>query len=64
MVQNLKEDEYFKGSPLSSAQGKIREEHDALILFDPSFTYNFFSAKLATKLGTHDFEMGILRWGK
>ena len=51
------EDGYSKGSLLSYAWGKVRE-HDTFILFDPGSIHNFYSTKLATKLGIHDFEMG------
>ena len=64
MVEPLKEEGHYKGSPLSYAWEKVRE-HDALILYDPGSTHNFISTELATKLGIHDFEMGDVvkaRW--
>ena len=57
MVEALKEEGHYKGSPLSYAWGKVRE-HDALIVFEPRPTHNFVSTELATKIGIHDFEMG------
>ena len=56
-VQTLKEDDHSKCSPLSYACGKIRK-HDSLMRFDPGSTHKPIFAKLATKLGIHDFKMG------
>ena len=57
MMETLKEDGHCKRLQLSYACTKVKE-HDALILFDPGSTHNFISTKLATKLVSHDFEMG------
>ena len=52
-MEVLKEEGHSKGSSLSYARGKVREVN-ALFLFDPNSTHNFFT----TKLGIHDFKMG------
>ncbi|MCO5607614.1 hypothetical protein L7F22_061811 [Adiantum nelumboides] len=57
IIEAPKEDVHCKGSPLSYAWGKVRED-DAFILFDPGSTHNFISHELAAELGIHEFEMG------
>ncbi|MCO5577514.1 hypothetical protein L7F22_031345 [Adiantum nelumboides] len=57
IIEAPKEDVHCKGTPLSYAWGKVRD-NDVFILFDPSSTHTFISHELATKLGIQEFEMG------
>ena len=57
LVKALEKDCHHRRSSLSYAWGKV-QEHDALILFNPSSTHNFISTNLATKIGIHNFKMG------
>ncbi|MCO5604844.1 hypothetical protein L7F22_059018 [Adiantum nelumboides] len=57
IIETPKEDVHCKGSPLSYAWGKVRE-NDAFILFDPGSTDNFISHESVGRLGIQEFEMG------